>query len=142
MTPESKHAATGLQSLHAMLLDAWNRRDAAAFAVCFATDAVVVGFDGSQMNGRVAIERELGAIFRDHQTGAYVATVRGVRSLGNEAAVLTAVAGMVPPGESDINPRSTPSSPSLPSETGTPGAQCSTRTRPRSSMDGRSWSTP
>ena len=43
-----------VSGLHRQLLDAWNRRAAEDFAALFAEDAYVVGFDGSQMDGRAA----------------------------------------------------------------------------------------
>ena len=43
-------------------------------------------------------------IFADHPTAAYVGKVREVRFLAPEVALLRAVAGMVPPGRSDLNP--------------------------------------
>ncbi len=73
-------------------------------ASLFVDDANVVGFDGSQMNGRAAIDAELGNIFADHRTAAYVGKVREVRFLSGDVAVLRAVVGMLPPGGSDINP--------------------------------------
>ena len=73
-------------------------------ASIFTDGANVVGFDGSQVNGRAAIESEMTKIFRDHPTGRYIGIVREVRSLSATTAVLRAVAGMVPPGQSDVNP--------------------------------------
>jgi uncharacterized protein (TIGR02246 family) len=90
--------------LHHELLEAWNRHDAAAFAALFADDGHVVGFDGSEMHGRDEIESELRRIFSDHETGAYVAKVRGEESVTRDVNVLHAVAGMVPPGTTDLNP--------------------------------------
>lgn len=90
--------------LYRSLMEAWNRRDAAAFAAGFAEDAHVVGFDGSQMAGRAEIEATIGAIFNDRQTGAYVWLVREVRALAPGAALLRGVCGMVPPGQADLNP--------------------------------------
>ena len=86
------------------LLDCWNQRTAECFANLFSEDGNVVGFDGSQMNGRREIASELGRIFADHQTATYVAKVREVRFLTSEVAVLRAVVGMVPPDQNDINP--------------------------------------
>ena len=56
---------------------------AADFAALFADDGVAVGFDGSEMAGRDAIEGQLGEIFAGHETGAYVGMVRDVRRLGS-----------------------------------------------------------
>ena len=93
-----------LYALYLQLLDAWNRADGDDFAALFADDGKTVGFDGSEMTGRAAIAAELGGIFADHEVGTYVGKVRDVRRLGPKAAVLHAVAGMVPPGGSDIDP--------------------------------------
>jgi uncharacterized protein (TIGR02246 family) len=91
-------------SLYRSLLDCWNRRDAADFASKFAADCNLVGFDGSQIDGRAEIGAVLGKIFADHPTAAYVSKVRGVRFIGAGVAVLRAVVGMVPPGKTDLNP--------------------------------------
>jgi uncharacterized protein (TIGR02246 family) len=56
------------------------------------------------MNGRAEIESGIRQIFTDHQTAAYVWKIRDVRLLSPEVAVLRAVAGMVPPGQLDLNP--------------------------------------
>lgn len=93
-----------IKPLYQRLLDCWNQRTAEGYAELFSEDGNVVGFDGSQMNGRREIASELGRIFADHQTATYVAKVREVRFLTSEVAVLRAVVGMVPPGQNDINP--------------------------------------
>lgn len=93
-----------MRALYRRLLAAWNERSAAGFAAGFAEDGNVVGFDGSQMDGREAIVAELSRIFLDHATGAYVGKVRDVRLLSPESALLRAVAGLVPAGASDLNP--------------------------------------
>jgi len=86
------------------LLEAWNRRDADAFAAAFAMDGSAVGFDGSPMNGRDEIAGTLRDIFRDHPTASYVARVREVRALGSGVTLLRAVAGLIPPGKTTVNP--------------------------------------
>ncbi len=93
-----------VRGLYKELLEAWNRRSGAAFAALFEDVSNVVGFDGSMMNGQSEIKTELSRIFADHVTAAYVGIVREVRFLSPEVAVLRAVAGMVPPGQTDINP--------------------------------------
>ena len=93
-----------VRALYAALLEDWNRRDAKRFAGLFTEEGSVVGFDGSQMNGRPEIAGTLGRIFADHQTAAYVAVVREVRYIGDDTALLRAVVGMVPPGGSDVDP--------------------------------------
>lgn len=94
----------GVRELYASLLRRWNRRDAHSFAAHFTEDGTVVGFDGSEMNGRVAIESELARIFRDHPTGQYVGIVRETRRTANDVVLLRAVAGIVPHGQSELKP--------------------------------------
>jgi uncharacterized protein (TIGR02246 family) len=104
MATSSELTRDAVVSLYVRLLDGWNRRDAAAFAAQFATDGSTVGFDGSQMDGRGAIQSELARIFADHTPATYVAKVREVRALGAGAMLLGGVAGMVPPGQSTLKP--------------------------------------
>ena len=93
-----------VHALYRQLLDGWNKRSADDFAALFTNDGSVVGFDGSQMTGQAEIASTLQHIFANHSTAAYVAKVRSVRFLAPDVAVLRAVAGMVPPGQSDLNP--------------------------------------
>jgi uncharacterized protein (TIGR02246 family) len=93
-----------IRTLYHQLLDSWNQRNAADFAALFHPDSNLIGFDGSQVNGRAAIESHLSQIFADHLTATYVGLVREVRFLTPEVALLRAVAGLVPPGKSDLNP--------------------------------------
>ncbi|WP_047152207.1 SgcJ/EcaC family oxidoreductase [Aneurinibacillus tyrosinisolvens] len=94
-----------IQALYQQLLEAWNNRDARAMADLFTEDGESIGFDGSQSIGREEIFAHLKPIFEDHPTAPYVSKVKGVRFLGSDAAILRAIAGMVPPGQSDINPK-------------------------------------
>jgi uncharacterized protein (TIGR02246 family) len=91
-------------SLYRQMIDGWNARDADAMAAPLATDGLMIGFDGSQMHGRDEVAAELGSIFADHETATYVTKVRSVKALGADAALLHAVAGMVPPGGSELMP--------------------------------------
>ena len=86
------------------LLEAWNARDADAFAALFCDSGSVVGFDGSLMNGREEIASTLKGIFGNHQTARYVAKVRDIRQLGAETVLIRSVVGMVPPGKAELNP--------------------------------------
>ena len=70
----------------------------------FAEDGNLVGFDGSQINGRSEARSVLSQIFADHQTASYLGIVKEVRLLCPDVAILRAVAGMIPPGQLDINP--------------------------------------
>jgi uncharacterized protein (TIGR02246 family) len=93
-----------VRDLYRQVLDGWNARDAQAFAAPFREDGEAVGFDGTVHSGRAAIADQIGAIFAEHTTGTYVGKVRDVRVVGPGAAVLRAVAGMVPHGQEDLNP--------------------------------------
>jgi uncharacterized protein (TIGR02246 family) len=83
------------------LIECWNRQDAMGFADLFADDGSLVGFDGSQIDGRASIEDHLASIFADHRPQPYVAIVREVRALTPDVTIVRAVVGM---GERDINP--------------------------------------
>src|SRR5215831_10516246 len=101
--PQSASQAR-IRELYQEMLATWNRRAAHDMAALFADDGNLIGFDGSQVDGRVAIESHLSGIFANHMTAAYVGKVRDVRFLTPDVAVLRAVVGMVPPGKSDLNP--------------------------------------
>ena len=102
MTENDANRTRALE-LYVHLLDAWNRRSADDFAELFGESGSCVGFDGSPMNGRSEIGSSLSAIFEHHPTASYVAKMREVRSLGGTVMLVRAVAGMIPPGKSEIN---------------------------------------
>ncbi len=94
-----------IRALYQQLLGNWNKRQGEAYAALFAEDGNLIGFDGSQVNGRTEIESHLRSIFADHLTGIYVGKAREVRLLTPDVALVRAVAGMVPPKQSDLNPQ-------------------------------------
>jgi uncharacterized protein (TIGR02246 family) len=96
---------TEVRDLYHRLIDAWNQRDAAAMAAPFAEDGELIGFDGSEVICRAAIVGHLEPIFASHPTPPYLTKVKSVRFLSPDVAVLRAVAGMVPPGKTDIEPK-------------------------------------
>lgn len=93
-----------IRALYNQLLNAWNNRNGTAFATLYEENGSQIGFDGSQVNGRIEIESNMNRIFADHVTAAYISIVREVRFPNQETAILRAVAGMVPAGQKDINP--------------------------------------
>jgi uncharacterized protein (TIGR02246 family) len=93
-----------IRGLYQALLDRWNGRDAPGMAELLLDDGLVVGFDGSQMQGAAALRDELARIFADHTPARYVGIVRRVSFPSPAVAILHAVAGMVPPGRSRIKP--------------------------------------
>jgi uncharacterized protein (TIGR02246 family) len=97
----------GAVELYHAIIGTWNGRDAARMASLFAEDGNLVGFDGSQVDTRRAIQEHLEPIFADHPTAAYVSIVRESRLLGPSVAMVRAIAGMVPPGQDDFKPELT-----------------------------------
>jgi uncharacterized protein (TIGR02246 family) len=96
--------AAGPERLYWKLLEHWNGRNPAAFAAMFDPDGHSIGFDGSEMHGPADIESTLEQIFGDHETARYVAKIRDVRFLSDDIAVLRAAVGMIPTGQTDLNP--------------------------------------
>jgi uncharacterized protein (TIGR02246 family) len=102
---EGESNGGGPEQLFRRLHECWNARDAVGFASLFEEEeGHCIGFDGSEMHGRAEIASELGRIFADHETAAYVAKVRDLRFLTSEIALLRAVVGMVPHGQAELNP--------------------------------------
>ncbi len=86
-----------VRSLYQNLIGGWNNHDARQMADQFAKDGNMVGFDGSQVDGRSEIEAHLSQVFANHVTAAYVTVVREVRSLSPDVALLRAVVGWCRP---------------------------------------------
>jgi uncharacterized protein (TIGR02246 family) len=97
-------AERATRALYAAVLQCWNQRDAGGFARRFGRNANMVGFDGSPVDGQESIETHLTQVFSSHPTASFVAKVREVRLLSAGVVLLRAVAGMVPPGGSELNP--------------------------------------
>jgi uncharacterized protein (TIGR02246 family) len=98
MTDQIERALT----IYRQLLEAWNRRDAEAFAAAFTEDGSCIGFDGSMMNGCAEIASTLRGIFENHPTASYVAKVRKVRAVAPGVAIIRSVVGMVPSGKNEL----------------------------------------
>ncbi len=94
-----------VEELYVAVIDAWNKRDANAFAELFILDGDVVGFDGSQMIGRGMIAETLRDIFANHQTAPYVARITGVTTVTTDVAIVRAIAGMAPHGDGKLDPK-------------------------------------
>jgi uncharacterized protein (TIGR02246 family) len=92
-------------ALYRQILDGWNKRSGDAFAAPFAEDGEIIGFDGSQHTGRAEIASAPQHIFADHITPTYVGKVKSTRLLAPEVAVVRAIAGLVPPGQADLEPK-------------------------------------
>jgi uncharacterized protein (TIGR02246 family) len=92
------------RELYARLLETWDKRNARDFALLFASDGNLVGFDGTQVNGQLEVGAHLTEVFSHHQTPRYVSIVREVRLLANDVTLLRANTGLVPAGKDDIEP--------------------------------------
>ncbi|HMI54630.1 MAG TPA: SgcJ/EcaC family oxidoreductase [Gemmatimonadaceae bacterium] len=92
------------RDLYAQLLEAWNKRNARDYALLFTSDANLIGFDGSQVNGQLEVGAHLTEVFTRHQPPRYVSIVREVRLLANDVTLLRANAGLVPVDKDDIDP--------------------------------------
>jgi uncharacterized protein (TIGR02246 family) len=94
----------GTRELYARLIEAWDKRNARDFALLFASDGNVVGFDGSQVNGQLEVGAHLTEIFSHHQTPRYISIIRDVRLIATDVTLLRANSGLVPTGKDDIEP--------------------------------------
>ncbi|PID25076.1 SgcJ/EcaC family oxidoreductase [Sporosarcina sp. P7] len=91
-------------SLYRRLIEAWNKRDAKGMAELFTGSGIQIGFDGSKLIGREEILSHLASIFENHPTAPFVTKVQDVRAIGTDTAIVQAIAGMIPPGKTDIEP--------------------------------------
>jgi uncharacterized protein (TIGR02246 family) len=89
--------------LYSQLIDAWNNKDASAFASLFTDDATCIGFDGSEMHGKREILSSLSAIFKDHPTARYVTIICEIKNLDGKLVSVRAHVGMMPPGKASID---------------------------------------
>jgi uncharacterized protein (TIGR02246 family) len=94
-----------VEDLYAQLIDAWNRRDAEAFANLFTLDGETIGFDGSELAGQAAIRAELSRVFADHTPNKYIYKVHKVETVTTDVAIVRAIAGMRPPGLTGFEPK-------------------------------------
>jgi uncharacterized protein (TIGR02246 family) len=102
--PAGRTEDNTVRSLYRQLLEAWNKRNARNFALLFASDGNIVGFDGTQKFGQSEIGAHLSEVFSHHQTARYISIVREVRSITPDVMILSAAAGMIPPDKEEINP--------------------------------------
>jgi uncharacterized protein (TIGR02246 family) len=102
--PAGAQPERGARELYEKLIQSWNKRNARDFALLFASNGSIVGFDGSQVNGQLDVGAHVSEVFSHHQTAAYVTIVREVRPITADLVLVRANAGMVPPGKDDINP--------------------------------------
>ncbi|MGP4108772.1 SgcJ/EcaC family oxidoreductase [Virgibacillus sp. L01] len=98
------HDKTEIKALYQKMIDGWNTRSAHDMAGQFTESGESIGFDGSLMSGQDEMISQLSAIFHDHPTPPFVTNVKEVRFVGEDTAILRAIVGMVPPGQTELNP--------------------------------------
>ncbi len=94
-----------VEDLYRQLIEAWNSRDAEAFAALFILDGEAVDSDGTQHTGRGAIVEQVRAIFATHDTPPFVTKIVGVTTVTTDVAIVRAIAGMVPRGTTELDPQ-------------------------------------
>src|SRR6266576_135346 len=57
-----------IRALYSRLIEAWDKRNAREYALQFASDALLVGFDGSQVKGQLGVGAHATDVFTHHQT--------------------------------------------------------------------------
>ncbi|MCR8847769.1 SgcJ/EcaC family oxidoreductase [Rossellomorea sp. SC111] len=92
------------KGVYKQLISSWNERNAQGMASLFSKSGESIGFDGSISKGPEEIVAHLEPIFRDHLTAPYVTKVKEIKFIGDRVAMLRAIAGMIPPGDSDKKP--------------------------------------
>ena len=102
--PSERDAERATRELYGRLIEAWNKRNARDFALAFASNGSIVGFDGSQVDGQLEIGAHISEVVSHHQTATFVTIVREVRSLAADVTLLRANAGMIPPGKDELDP--------------------------------------
>ncbi|MGZ4033007.1 MAG: SgcJ/EcaC family oxidoreductase [Tumebacillaceae bacterium] len=95
---------TDIHALYQQLIDGWNQRSAVAMSERLAEAGEMIGFDGSQYIGRDEMVSNLESIFAQHPTPPYHVKVKSVRFVSPDVAILRAIAGMIPPGKTELAP--------------------------------------
>jgi uncharacterized protein (TIGR02246 family) len=94
-----------IQALYCQLLEEWNNRNAGGMADLFEDKGEIIGYDGSQVIGREEMFSHLSSIFENHPTARFIGKIKRVHLLSSNIAMMRAIAGMVPPGQSELNPK-------------------------------------
>jgi uncharacterized protein (TIGR02246 family) len=92
-----------VEDLYRRGIECWNARNADALAELFILDGEVVGADGASYTGRGAIHEQLVKVFAG-QPPAYTAKIVGITTVTTDVAIVRAIAGMIPPGKTELDP--------------------------------------
>ena len=93
-----------IKTLYENWIESWNHQSAEQMVRLLAENINMVGFDGSQMNGRSEVKSTLSDIFEHYPTGRFIYIIEEIREISPTTAILRAVVGMVPRAGNDINP--------------------------------------
>ena len=93
-----------VHALYTKLISAWNDRNAEQMSSVFESEGMMVGFDGSSIAGKSNIYEHLHDIFRNHVTAPFISIMKGIRFPKEDVALLQAIVGMIPHGETNIKP--------------------------------------
>ncbi len=93
-----------VETLYWELIHGWNDKSAPQMCAGFANDGEMIGFDGSHFVGQSHIQQHINEIFTHHTPAPYYCKVTAVRCLGEDVAMLRAIAGMVSSDQLLINP--------------------------------------
>lgn len=93
-----------LENAYKAIINAWNERNAKKMAYLFMSQGELIGFDGSQIIGAEEIYSHLQSIFNDHPTPPFTTKIKNISVLSPVIGMVRAIAGMVPEGETYINP--------------------------------------
>jgi uncharacterized protein (TIGR02246 family) len=93
-----------VRALYTDLLRCWNSEDAVRFASLFVADGTIIIYDGTLLSGRAEIAAQFGTIFKRFDTPTFVQSVRKVRFLSHDMAILYGAVGMYSLPELLINP--------------------------------------
>lgn len=94
-----------IEKLYLSMIEGWNQRDSQKMAAAFDDEGLIIGFDGTHHCGAQDIEESIGRIFHDHATPLYLIKVKSIRFLTADVAQLEAIAGMIPPGKKELDPK-------------------------------------
>jgi uncharacterized protein (TIGR02246 family) len=92
-----------VRKLYEQLIAFWNMRSGEKMSSLFSDDGSIVGFDGTQENGKENISTHLNDIFKGYSSNPFVYLIREVRFLSDTAALVRAVAGIMPEYGAEMN---------------------------------------
>jgi uncharacterized protein (TIGR02246 family) len=94
-----------LHALYERMMDGWNRGSGVAFAAGWADEGQLIGFDGTHLRGREAIERFHETLFRTHLKGTrLVGQVTQIEFPAPDVAVMHARGGTIMRGGAGPTP--------------------------------------